>query len=1157
MEKLRLSINGRELDGFKGQTILDVALENNIQIPTFCFDKRMDIYGSCSICVVEAEGSPKLLRACATEIADGMVIKTNTQRVRESRKLNLELLLSQHVGDCRAPCVLACPAQTDCQGYVGLIANGETEEALKLIKTKVPLAASIGRVCPNPCEDACRRKLVEEPVSILNLKRYAADIDLEKPEPYIPEIAPSTGKRIAIAGGGPGGLTCAYYLAERGHSVTVYDSMPKMGGMLRYGIPEYRLPKSVIDKEAGLIEKMGVQFINNTNIGRDISFESLKKSYDAVVIAIGAWVSTPLPCPGADLPGVVGGIDFLRQVYSNEPASVGKSVAVVGGGNTAMDACRIAVRLGAEKVYIIYRRTRAEMPADEIEIIESEEEGVIFKFLVNPLEIIGENGKAAKMRLQKMRLGEPDESGRRRPVPVEGEDEIIEVDTIIAALGQGIVPDGFTGIELTRWNTLVADRQVFTTNEKGVFAIGDCVNDGASIAIEAVADGKKAAAAIDGFLKGIEVESKDPYRVKREDLTEDDFSNYKKEPRSHARHLAPEKRLDNFFEVMETFDTEAAVKDAARCLECGCHDFFECKLISIADQYDVSPDRFKESVPNVEFEDDHPFILRDPNKCILCGLCVRMCEEIVGSTALGFVDRGYDTIVKPAFGDKLKDSTCISCGQCVTVCPTGALQERLTFIKSIPLETKKTDSVCGMCAVGCLTRVETAGKLIIKTTPAGDSGIGGGVMCGRGRFGINYLHSQGRITGPMVKKDGQLTPVSWRDAFVYTAKKMESLKLRGEKTAVSIGHSYCLEDAGAIVNLAKLFGCDVFSFANRENGLEKVIGYDGSPNTLEEVLGCDALFVFGSEMARNPVILSKLRHAVRKGTAVTVVASDCDEINLNCRTVNAPNSTVFIKQVIKALIDLGCVPKDADGFDELNASLSKIQPDAEAKAFAESYKNAKKAMVLYALDQLTCEAAAEIANMAVVAGHIGSPRSGIYMLRQASGSQVLADYGIRGTVDTANGAKGLMVFGEDAEIPADIDQLLFLTVQDTHLTETAKKADVVFPLAAFPEIDGSFVNTERRLQKCSKAADPPFGYRTSEIAQNIAEVIEGSAPAGCACTLYPNSKPGECVPSPILCEDGFGFPDRKAKLQVTKEAAMFEKQASTGCMMNAVDADIR
>ena len=1216
MHIVNLIIDGREVAGRKGQTILDAALENDIQIPTFCHDKRLAIYGACGICVVEAEGVPKLLRACATEIAEGMSIKTDTPRVRESRKVNLELLLSQHTGDCRAPCGLACPAQTDCQGYVGLIANGEMEEALKLIKTKIPLAASIGRVCPHPCEEECRRKLVEEPISILNLKRYAADIDLGKPEPYLPEIAPPTGKRVAIVGGGPGGLSCAYYLAEQGHSVTVFEAMPKMGGMLRYGIPEYRLPKEIVDKETALIEKMGVVFKNNVRIGQDMTFGALKESYDATVIAIGAWVSMPLPCPGAGLNGVYGGIDFLRKAYLGEPISMGKNVAIVGGGNTAMDACRTAVRLGAENVYIIYRRTRAEMPAEDIEITEAEEEGVIFKYLVNPLEIIGNNNSAAKMRLQKMKLGEPDASGRRRPEPIKGEEEILEVDTVIAALGQGIVPEGFAGIKLTRGNTIVADEQSFTTSEKGVFAIGDCINEGASIAIKSIADAKKAAISVHGFLAGIETSHKAPYRVARDDLTEADFADRKKEPRSQAPNLGPDDRRNNFLEVLETYDTEMAVKEASRCLECGCHDYFECKLIAFADLHDVEPDRFRESVPKVEFKDDHPFILRDPNKCILCGLCVRICDELVGSAALGFVERGFDTVVKPAFEDPLKDTTCISCGQCITVCPTGALQERISIKKPVPLDTTKTDSICGICAVGCSMRVESYGGLLVKTTPAAERGMTGrldsrcgiavhginnGMMCGRGRFGINYVQKDGRLTAPLLRKNGELLPVSWDEAIGFTAKEIERLRLGGKKIAVSIGHTYCVEDAGAIISLAKLLDADAFSFMNRENGLMKVLGCDGSPNTLDEVHGCDEILVFGSSLLQNPVILAKLRLAAKNGAAVTVVAAGGGEFNLPCAVLNTPDSTVFIKQVNKALTDAGCNPKNAEGFSALKASLSATQVSGDAKKLADRYRAASSAMILFALDELSEAAVTELANMAVIAGHIGSPGKGIFMLRQMSGSQVLADYAVTATVETAKGSKGLMIFGEDPEIWSGDNCHDFLMVQDMFLTDTAKKADVVFPMAAYPEIDGTYVNTERRVQQCNKAITAPMEYRTYEIVQKIAQALGGSdgsvalggfaaqgesvalgesvahvefaAPCGSVVPnvpaasgepvapgvpseLYPDTKPGDCYPAPVLCADGFGFPDKKAKLQTVAESPMFAEAMRTSSLLKAIDADL-
>ena len=521
MNKFLLNINGKEVTGIPGQTILEVARENDIFIPTLCYDERTRIYGSCGICVCEVEGNPKLVKACATEIAPGMVVNTRTDRVVESRKTNLELLLSNHTGDCRPPCVIACPAHTDCQGYVGLIANGEFEEANELVKDKIPLPLSLGRVCPHPCEEECRRGLIDEPISIQQLKRFAADFDVEG-DKFIPECEEDTGKSVAIIGGGPMGLSAAYFLRRMGHDVTIYESMPYCGGMLRYGIPEYRLPKEVLDEEIDTIEQMGVDIITNTKVGVDIPFETIRSDFDAVLLGIGAWVSTGVGCKGEDAEGVIGGIDFLRKVVRNEPIKLGDRVAIVGGGNTAMDACRTAVRLGAKEVYNIYRRTKDEMPADMIEIEEAEEEGVIFKNLTNPLEIVkDENGHIKEVILQVMELGEPDESGRRRPVPVEGATETIALDTMILAIGQAVDASLFD-CDKTRKGAIAYDKETFMTSIPGVFAGGDCGNDKISIAVEAIADAKKASEIIDAYLFGEEVKYREQYVVTK-DVTAEDF----------------------------------------------------------------------------------------------------------------------------------------------------------------------------------------------------------------------------------------------------------------------------------------------------------------------------------------------------------------------------------------------------------------------------------------------------------------------------------------------------------------------------------------------------------------------------------------------------------------------------------------------------------
>ena len=333
---ITLTIDGKKIVAEEGMTILNVASQNGIKIPNLCYDGRGELYGACGLCTVEVEGIPKLLRACSTKVSDGMVAYTQTERVKASRKVALELLLSDHTGDCVAPCSKACPAGTDCQGYVGLIANGEYKEAVKLIKEKLPLPASIGRICPHPCEKQCRRQYVDEPISIAFLKSFVADMDLLG-DTYTPTIEPDTNKKVAIIGGGPAGLTSAYFLRKQGHSVTVFEQMPQMGGMLRYGIPEYRLPKAVLDKEVKLIEDMGVELKNNVNIGKDISFDQIKEDNDATLVAIGAWNSSKMRVQGEDLQGVWGGIDFLREVALGNKPEIGKNVAVCGGGNLILD----------------------------------------------------------------------------------------------------------------------------------------------------------------------------------------------------------------------------------------------------------------------------------------------------------------------------------------------------------------------------------------------------------------------------------------------------------------------------------------------------------------------------------------------------------------------------------------------------------------------------------------------------------------------------------------------------------------------------------------------------------------------------------------------------------------------------------------------------
>lgn len=708
---LNLTINGKNITVEEGTTILQAAKDNGIYIPTLCYDDAVKVYGACGLCVVEAEGIPKLLRSCSAKCSEGMVVNTESKRVVQSRKIAMELLMSAHDGDCVAPCQLNCPARTDCQGYVGLIANGEYEAALKLIKNKVSLPASIGRVCPHPCETACRRGKVDEAINIAQLKAFAADMDLNS-DSYLPEKSAPTGKKIAIIGGGPAGLTAAYRLAISGHEVTVYDMMEKMGGMLRYGIPQYRLPKEVLDKEIAIIEKLGVKMINGVKLGKDFTIASLKAQNDAVIVAVGAWKSSSMRTPGEELDGIYGGIDFLRAVALKQEINIGDKVVICGGGNTAMDACRTAVRLGAKEVYCVYRRTKNEMPAEDIEITEAEEEGVQFKFLTNPISFNGKDGKVKSVTLQLMELGEPDASGRRRPVAIEGKTEELDVDSVIVAIGQKLVNEDVSELKLTDRGNIEADIDTFKTNIEGVFAIGDATNRGASIAIEAIGEANRCALSIDAYLNGEDIETRVPY-ISRRDEELIDFQSKEKCPARKPKVLSAAERKNNFDEVCLGYTEEDAKAEASRCLECGCKEYYKCKLLSVAQRYDIHPERFKGEMPQKYTADSNEFIERNSAKCILCGLCVRSCKEVMNISAIGLLGRGFKTEVAPAFNLPLDQTKCTNCGLCVELCPTGALTEKSALKKQVPLKeeySKETVTIDGEQADVLVSRYD--GKII-------------------------------------------------------------------------------------------------------------------------------------------------------------------------------------------------------------------------------------------------------------------------------------------------------------------------------------------------------------------------------------------------------------------------------------------------------------
>ena len=473
------------------------------------------------------------------------------------------------------PCRATCPAGVNAQGYVALISQGKFKEALDVLRRTMPFAGVCGRVCTHPCEAECERGKVDEPISIRFLKRFMADYELKNGRQKAQPLPITKKQKVAVIGAGPSGIACAYDLVRMGYAVTVFEAAPAVGGLLRYGIPEYRLPNSIVDNEIGYVQDLGVEIKLNSPINK---LEDLfSNSYEAVYLATGAGSGQKMGIPGEDNAGVMEALSFLRRVNSGEKIELGQKVGVVGGGNSAMDAARVALRLGAKEVTVIYRRSRAEMPAAAEEVDETEREGVTLTLLANPTKVISENGRVTGIQCIKMELGEPDASGRRRPVALKGSEFNIDVDTIIMAIGQAVdkskLPDK---LEFTKGGTIQADPITMGTNIKGVFAGGDAVTGPADV-IHVVAQGKEAAISIDRYLNGIDLKTGRPEpKVRVKDI-------YKENAVKKARVKMPAlevKDRHGFTEVELGFDEKSAVEEANRCLNCGvCSECFACVAV--------------------------------------------------------------------------------------------------------------------------------------------------------------------------------------------------------------------------------------------------------------------------------------------------------------------------------------------------------------------------------------------------------------------------------------------------------------------------------------------------------------------------------------------------------------------------------------------------
>ncbi|MEW5735810.1 MAG: FAD-dependent oxidoreductase [Thermodesulfobacteriota bacterium] len=500
------------------------------------------------------------------------------------KTLSRKLLEFNEADNCLAPCRQTCPAQINIPEYIDRIRKGDYEGAVETIRERNPLLLACGRVCPHPCENACRRGLEDEPVSINQLKRFVADYELKSGRRFPISKLADTGKRVAVIGGGPAGLSCAYFLRRLGHDVTIYEAMPKLGGMIRYGIPEYRLPKKVLDWEVEGILNLGVKAHTDMRFGEDFDLPGLVAAgYDAIFFGIGAWKDMTMRVAGEEGEGVYTGIKFLADMALYQAGKgpcpfIGKNPVVVGGGNTAIDCVRTLIRAGAESVTLAYRRTRKEMPANEVEIVAAEHEGCKFVFLAAPTKVArDESGKMKGLEYQRMELGEPDASGRRRPVPVPGSETLLETDMVVSAIGQR--PDvsfmqkaekRLKDLAITKWDTIDNNPLTLQTSIPYIFVAGDSAT-GPDLVVSAIGGGRRAARSIHQFLTGQKVLPA-PREHNKGLLPESklvQITGIVKKPRQPMPEMPVQERIKSFDEVDQVLTEGNALAETQRCLRCG------------------------------------------------------------------------------------------------------------------------------------------------------------------------------------------------------------------------------------------------------------------------------------------------------------------------------------------------------------------------------------------------------------------------------------------------------------------------------------------------------------------------------------------------------------------------------------------------------------
>ena len=1126
---INIKIDNRSLVVSQGETILNVCKSIGIDIPHLCHDPKLKPFSSCFVCVVEIKGYRTHQPACSTIVQEGMEIFTDSPSVIKSRKMALELLLSNHYADCVAPCKLTCPAGVDVQGYISLIEKGLHQEAVALIKETNPLPAICGRVCVRPCEAKCRRQLTEDdtPVGIDYLKRYAADFDMVSNSPYTPNVKQSNGKKVAIIGGGPAGLTTAYYLQIAGFQADIYEQKEAAGGWLRYGIPEYRLPNAILDKEIENITKLGVQIFANQQLGKNLLYADLDKKYDAIFLAIGAQEGDLLGIGEDPAPNLVSGIDFLKKnaETGNDLDLRGKKVVVVGGGNTAMDCCRSARRCGSTDVLVLYRRTEADMPANPIEIHESKIEGVEYIFLAAPKSVYyNEKGELTGLQCIKMKAEKLPGSKRSNIVPIEGSEFDLPCDLVLPATGQKIQYDVLEHIneyyapqslQLNKWKTLDANETTQQMNIPKIFAAGDAVTGPTNI-IQAVAGGKAAAKYIEQFVFNIPFQTPDLPFIS----TKDNFENQQKEDYQNKftpchRYEMPvleENERHNFNEVELGYqDDELILCEAERCLECGCNAFYDCKLQQYATQYGVNQKHYAGKYPKFEINFQHPQIELDNNKCILCGRCVRVCREYSGNKAWEFFKRGSKTFIAPNLEGKLLESSCDACGLCIDTCPTGALIENFKH-KILPLPYEKAPAIDPFGSEGFEVDLLMYKNKIYGATAREGVVNQYGLINRDIKFNYSVFNRKDRITQPMMRENGKLRPISVEEAIQRI--KNEVSKVKPEENAICVSPTLTNESMYMIQKWARA-GVKTNAVGTHCNTSLQFNINKNDNLPLHELTEAKRVYVLGTNLAQDHPVISHLVQNMRNQNQILLTyitqETNCIYSRRADETIKVKNYHAFMQAVnyhlIKSEKAFGIFLDRLEEYKKriLQENYAQLLEKAGVSAeivekIAQEWIDIPKSVVIVSEKTIDESAFCEVKNAMYLTEKQGKMSSGLMLLKTDCNSQGLFDMGITpeygpgfrkiegeylellkkvwktddlSTQFEQKEAKNLFIFGSTIQIEKTAS---FVCVQSVFENEATSAADLVLPMNFAIEIGGSFTTSFKVAQNFNAVKTCEFGW---------------------------------------------------------------------------------